>query len=349
VEKASAAIGAQLWSARRRRLIARREDLLRHGSRSWPGTNDGTLPALAIVISTYNRAAFVERNVRWLLGLLRRFSEDIRVVVVDNASTDDTLQRLAGFASPRLTVISNSVNVGMLGNLRVCSTQNVARHIWLIGDDDFILPSGLADIIDALNEHPEVPFAFVNFGVYFRSFLAPSDTVEGIVSERFPIAARPSRSGLYPVVRIAEQHDNLFTAIYPIVFRSDLLAACFDHAFQGKPFDNLVESVPTTRMLLETYAETKAYWCARMGIVGNVSNSWSRHRPRWHAVIMPRVFQLARNVGVDPARLHAWSAIHLDLFHEARRQALAEGMPLDVAEGELEASYRVFRQPIAVA
>lgn len=350
VEQATTTIGAQLWSARRRRLIARREDLLRHVSRYWPGTNDSTLPTLAIVISTYNRAAFVERNVRWLMGLLRRFSEDIRVVVIDNASTDDTLQRLAAFtASPQLTVISNPVNVGMLGNLRVCSTQIVARHIWLIGDDDFILPSGLADVVDALSEHPEVPFAFVNFGVYFRSFFAPGDTVEGIVSERFPVAARPSRSGLYPVVRIAEQHDNLFTAIYPIVFRSDLLAACFDHSFQGKPFDNLVESVPTTRMLLETYAATKAYWCARMGIVGNVSNSWSRHRPRWHAVIMPRVFQLARDVGVDPAKLHAWSAIHLELFHEARRQALAEGMPLDIAEGELETSYRVFRQPITVA
>ena len=349
-EQASRSIGAQLWSAHRRRHIARREDLLHHLSKSWPGAGDTSLPALAIVISTFNRAAFVERNVRWLLGLLRKFSEDIRIIVIDNASTDDTLRRLAALAgAPRLTVLSNPVNVGMLGNLRVCSTQVAARHIWLIGDDDFILPAGLADVVDALSEHPSLPFVFVNFGVYFRSFLAPGDTVESIVAERTPLAVRSSRSGHYPVVRVAEQHDNLFTAIYPIVFRSDLLAACFDHSFHGKPFDNLVESVPTTKMLLETHAETTAYWCARMGIVGNVSNSWSRHRPRWHAVIMPRVFQLAREVGVDPARLHAWSSIHLDLFHEARREALAQGVPLNIAQDELEAGYRVFRQAIQAA
>jgi hypothetical protein len=102
-------------------------------------------------------------------------------------------------------------------------------------------------------------------------------------------------------------------------------------------------------MLLESYAETSAYWCARIGIVGNVFNSWSRHRPRWHGVIMPRVLQLAREVGVDPAKLHAWSAVHLDLFREARRQALAQGVPLDISEDELESGCRVFRQPIHIA
>jgi hypothetical protein len=346
-QQASRSVGAQLRSAHRRRSIARREDIEQGMGKAWPAAQDKSLPALAIVISTYNRAAFLERNARWLLTLLHKFSEDIRVIIVDNASTDDTQQRLAALAQhPRLTVISNPVNVGMLGNLRVCSAQIVARHVWLIGDDDFILPSGLADVLDALDEHPQVPFVFVNFGVYFRSFFALGDTVESIIAERSPLAVNPSRSGLYPVVRIAEQHDNLFTAIYPIVFRSDLLAACFDKPFNGKPFSNLTESVPTTKMLLETYAETSAYWCARIGIVGNVSNSWSQHRPRWHGVIMPRVLQLAREVGVDPAKLHAWSGIHLDLFKEARRQALAEGWALDISEDEFERGYRVFRQPI---
>jgi glycosyltransferase involved in cell wall biosynthesis len=348
-EQASRSVAEQLWASRGRTHVARREDVVRHLGKAWPEACDKSLPALAIVISTYNRAAFVERNVRWLLGLMRRFREDIRIIVVDNASSDDTLKRLATLGDhANLTVVSNAVNVGMLGNLRVCSTQIVARYVWLIGDDDFILPSGLAEVVDAIREHPEVPFVFTNFGVYFRSFLAPADTVESIVAERMPLAARPCPSGLYPVVRIAEQHDNLFTAIYPIVFRSDLLAACFDHPFLGKPFGNLVESVPTTRMLLGTYAETTAYWSARMAIIGNVSNSWSRHRPRWHAVIMPRVLQLAREVGVDAARLHAWSAVHLNLFYEARRQVLAEGVSVDIAEHELEIGRRVFRRKITL-
>jgi glycosyltransferase involved in cell wall biosynthesis len=350
IEVASRAVARELWLSRRRRALARREHLMRRLASRSPGASDTSLPLLSIVISTYNRARFVEVNVRWLLRVLARFAEDIRLIVVDNASTDDTLDRLEAFArDPRLTVISNPVNVGMLGNLRVCAGLILSRYVWITGDDDFILPEGLAEVIDALSDHPEIPFAFVNFGIYHRAHFGPDDTVEKLVAERAPLAARPIRSGVYPVARIAEQHDNLFTAFYPIVFRSDLLAACFDHPFDGRPFVDLVESVPTTKMLLESYASTEAYWCARMATVGNICNSWSRHRPRWHAVLMPRVFQLAREVGVDPARLHAWSKIHLDLFDEARQRAHAEGVPLDVRPDELDASYRVFRQPISLA
>jgi glycosyltransferase involved in cell wall biosynthesis len=350
IDTASRDVARELWSSRRRRRLARREHLMRRLASRAPGACDTSLPLLSIVISTYNRARFVEANVRWLLRVLGRFSEDIRLVVVDNASTDDTLERLEAFTrDPRLTVISNPVNVGMLGNLRVCAGLILSRYVWITGDDDFILPEGLAEVIDALSDHPEIPFAFVNFGIYHRAHFGADDTVVKLVAERTPLAVRPIRSGVYPVARIAEQHDNLFTAFYPIVFRSDLLAACFNHAFDGKPFVDLVESVPTTKMLLESYAATEAYWCARMATVGNICNSWSRHRPRWHAVLMPRVFQLAREVGVDPASLHAWSKIHLDLFDEAKQQARAEGVPLDIRSDELDPSYRVFRQPISLA
>jgi glycosyltransferase involved in cell wall biosynthesis len=350
VDKAATAVARQVWAARCRHRVARRELLACDLAGRWPEARAPGRPRLTIVISTFNRARFVQENVRWLLGFLPKFGRDVGLMVVDNASTDDTLERLRQFAqAPQLTVVSNPVNVGMLGNLRVASALAGSRHVWVTGDDDFILPAGLAEVVDALDAHPETPFLFVNFGVYHRSGFGPDDSVPGLVAERAPLAADPSPSGFYPVVRIAEEHDNLFTAIYPIVFRSDLLAACFNYPFDGRPFADLVESVPTSKMLLETYGATHAYWCARMGIVGNVANSWSRHRPRWHAVLMPRVLQLARDAGADPARLQQWSAVHFELFLEARRRARADGVPLDIFPDELDAGYRVFRQPIPLA
>jgi hypothetical protein len=163
------------------------------------------------------------------------------------------------------------------------------------------------------------------------------------------LAAKPSPSGFYTVARIAEEHDNLFTAVYPIVFRSDLLAACFNYPFDRKPFIDLVEAVPTTKMLLESYASTQAYWCANVGIVGNLNNSWSVHRPRWHGVLMPQVLRLARAVGVDAIKLQEWSTLQLDLFREAERLARARNVSLDFSAQELEVSRLVFRQPISLS
>lgn len=345
---AGRAITGMLSDAARRDEVARREGILRRIANWRPDARDGTLPLLSVVVSTYNRGRFVEENVRWLLRVLRDVGRDVRLTVLDNASTDDTLERLAQFGdNPRLTVISNPVNLGMLGNLRACSALVQARHVWITGDDDFITPAGLADVVDGLAAHPEVPFVFANFGVYRRLALAANDTAQRLIAEHIPLAAKPVPSGLYPVKRICEQHDNFFTAFYPIVFRSDLLAACFDYPFDGKPFVNLVESVPTTKMILETYAEADAYWCARIGTVGNIANSWSHHLPRWHAVLMPQVFRLARRVGVDPVRLHRWAKLHIDLFREA--EAAAVGMALDIEPAELDVAHQVFQQPLVLA
>ncbi len=348
VRMAGRTIAVMLSDAARRDDIARRERVLRSIANGQPGAGDPTLPLLSVVVSTYNRGRFVEENVRWLLRILQEIRSDVRLTVLDNASADDTLERLAKLENnPRLTVISNPVNLGMLGNLRACSALVQARHVWITGDDDFITPAGLADVVDALTAHPEVPFIFVNFGVYRRLALADNDTAQRLIAEHIPLAAKPVPSGLYPVKRICEQHDNFFTAFYPIVFRSDLLAACFDYPFDGKPFATLVESVPTTKMILESYAETEAYWCARIGTVGNIANSWSRHLPRWHSVLMPQVFQLARRVGVDPVRLHQWAKLHIDLFREA--QAAASGAALDIEPAELDVAHQVFRQPLVLA
>jgi glycosyltransferase involved in cell wall biosynthesis len=347
--RVSEEIARHLSAYRRRQEIARRESLLQTLGERWPDAANGSA-LLTIVISTFNRAKFVQANVRWLLAQLERFRENIRVVVVDNASTDDTMERLAEFAqAPRLTIISNPVNVGMLGNLRVCSALMLTRHVWLTGDDDFIVPSGLAEIVDTLRRHPETPFLVTNFGVYHRAALGPQDTVQNLVAERRPLAAKPSPSGFYTVARIAEEHDNLFTAVYPIVFRSDLLAACFNYPFDRKPFIDLVEAVPTTKMLLESYASTQAYWCANIGIVGNLNNSWSVHRPRWHGVLMPQVLRLAREVGVDAIKLQEWSTLQLNLFREAERLARARNVSLDFSAQELEAGRLVFRQPISLS
>ena len=80
------------------------------------------------------------------------------------------------------------------------------------------------------------------------------------------------------------QHDNMFTAIYPIVFRSDLLAAVFNHSFEGKPFRSLIDAAPTSNLILSQYAHTEATWLAPCGVVGNAHNSWQKHRVAWHGV-----------------------------------------------------------------
>ncbi len=80
---------------RRRRQIAQDERLFREALKRWKESlPEGERP-LAIVVSTYNRGPFMEMNVGWLIDNINRLGRDVQVIVVDNASTDDTVQRLS--------------------------------------------------------------------------------------------------------------------------------------------------------------------------------------------------------------------------------------------------------------
>lgn len=303
---------------------------------------------LRIVISTYNRREFVLANVRWLLDRVMRGRTDVELVVVDNASTDGTEEALQAFHGRPVRVVVNPANVGMLGNMRVCSQLPGAEYVWLIGDDDFIMPGEVDPIIAALKANFGVPLAYVNFGVYMRQALGPADRPEALQGERFELAPNAIASGVHPVNIAAAQHDNLFTAIYINIWRSDVLAAAYDHPFDGRPFGDLVESIPCTKTILESFGEAPCYWHKPIGIVGNGYNSWARHRPRWHGLLMPQALHLARDAGVDPVVLRGWAQLQGELYDDARGLAREAGRGLNMDEPDaFDLSWPSFRRRVA--
>ena len=57
----------------------------------------------------------------------------------------------------------------------------------------------------------------------------------------------------------AEQTDNLFTAIYAIIWRADVLAVAFDHAFDRSPFSDLIQAIPCAEMILRRFGGCDAF------------------------------------------------------------------------------------------
>jgi glycosyltransferase involved in cell wall biosynthesis len=336
-------LASEIAAKRSRSVIAAGTEKLYQASLAKSVKVDSGLDDLAIIISTYNRGPFVELNVKWLLRQIDQSNLPVKCVVVDNASTDETFARLLPFHQhPKFVYICNSANTGMLGNLRVCSSKVVAKYIWLTGDDDYIANGAIQRTLDAISLNPGIPMLIHNFGVYHRERLGIGDIPEHFFNEIQLLASNPASSSVYPVNVVAGEHDNLFTAIYPLVFRSDLLAACFNYPFAGVPFGNLVECVPTTKFILETLPYADAYWFSEVGIVGNAHNSWSRHRPRWHLVLMPQILVLARDSGVDPKKVWQWSGIHRSLFFEAANIAENLQIPANLAAPEDFISASVF-------
>lgn len=281
-------------------------------------------PLLTIAISTFNRPEFVAQNIAWTLDCIRVFGGKVQFLVVDNLSSDLNVETLLAKArqhvgDDRIRVIVNSANVGMLGNLRRIASLCRTPYLWIIGDDDFINPFALSEVLKCIEENPAIPLISMNFGVYYRRSWNPQDSVQSLWEECVPVSRARGRVGIQTAIELAEYSDNMFTAVYPLVMRTDHASACFSGSYYGTLFSSMAESVPTTKYILEVLAHSPAFWVNTIGVLGNAHNSWESHRARWHAVLMPQVILMARLTGLSPYSAQEYLNTHMALLSQASR------------------------------
>jgi glycosyltransferase involved in cell wall biosynthesis len=111
-------------------------------------------PTVSVVMATHNRAHFLPQALDSLIGQTRVPDE---ILVVDDASTDETARVLAGYG-PRIKTITLKVNRGKPAAINLALGQAIGTHIWLFDDDDVALPDALADHLVYLASHPNIDF-----------------------------------------------------------------------------------------------------------------------------------------------------------------------------------------------
>lgn len=108
-------------------------------------------PLLTIAIPTYNRARYLRES---LDTLLKQLSADSRLefFISDNASSDDTGLVVEEFRLRGLPVIyyRNEINTGSDGNILRCFERAAGKYVWIVGDDDIILPGAIDRILELI-------------------------------------------------------------------------------------------------------------------------------------------------------------------------------------------------------
>ena len=119
---------------------------------------------VTVLMPTYNVAPWVDQAIQ---SVLNQTYNDFELLVVDDASTDDTLAHVKAINDPRIRIAAFPDNVGLADNLNrgldLIDTEFVAR----MDGDDIAEPDWLETGIKVLDSHPEVgvcSFGFQFFG-----------------------------------------------------------------------------------------------------------------------------------------------------------------------------------------
>ena len=115
-----------------------------------------TAPAVTICMPAYNCEHTIEVSIA---SALEQSFGDFECLVVDNASTDATVDRVMAIKDPRIRVLRNTSNIGPIANHNRCIEQARGQLIQFLHSDDRLLPECLDRLVPT--------FADVRVGMAF--------------------------------------------------------------------------------------------------------------------------------------------------------------------------------------
>ncbi len=117
-------------------------------------------PILTIAIPTYNRPGPLRET---LTALLRQDGIDrCKIVVIDNCSDvrmEDEMGELGQAA--RVCFMRNRANVGLGGNVLRCMEMAETPWLWILADDDELVPDAVQGILSLLQPEPDFDVCFL--------------------------------------------------------------------------------------------------------------------------------------------------------------------------------------------
>jgi len=111
------------------------------------------MPRVSVIIPTHERPHLLARAV----ASARAAGTDVEVIVVDDASTDQTAEVCRNL--PDINYVRVERNQGVAGARNIGIMVSTASYIAFLDDDDLRLPGSLDIQIEALEAHPEAGFA----------------------------------------------------------------------------------------------------------------------------------------------------------------------------------------------
>ena len=115
---------------------------------------------VTIGIPTYNRPALLREAIA---SALAQSYDDIRVLVSDNASSNETREVVEQFDDPRLDYVRSDENVGMIGNLNRLISATDTEFLMLLPDDDYLYEKYLELVVAVFDHHPTVGMVHTGF------------------------------------------------------------------------------------------------------------------------------------------------------------------------------------------
>jgi len=143
--------------------------VIRSQPESGPPDTSGDV-RVTVIILNWNGRRFLEPC---LLSLQRQTLAGVGVLIVDNGSTDGSVEFVRE-RFPEAKVISSDTNLGFAAGNNLAIRQARSDYVALLNNDAVADPRWIEELVSALGRHPEISFCASKMVIHHRPDLADS-------------------------------------------------------------------------------------------------------------------------------------------------------------------------------
>ena len=112
---------------------------------------------ISVLLPAYNEEEFIAEAVQ---SILDQSHIDFELIIINNASTDNTLKILESFNDNRIIIINNEKNYGLSKSLNIGFAKSKGEFIARMDANDIAYPSRFVEQYNFFSNHPKAVAVF---------------------------------------------------------------------------------------------------------------------------------------------------------------------------------------------
>ncbi len=134
-------------------------------------------PLVSIALPVYNGASTLDLAVR---SILNQSFEDWELIILDDASTDHSVEVMRTFDDPRIRLVEGDENIGLSARLNMAIEMASSKLFARMDQDDISHPDRIKKQVEFLHKHPDVDLLATSIIVVLE---------EGQIIGRLPVSS----------------------------------------------------------------------------------------------------------------------------------------------------------------
>lgn len=225
---------------------------------------------LSIITTTYNVEMYIAE---FLNSVLHYKGDEIELIIVNDGSTDETLDRIQKFKDKRIKII-NQENKGLSAARNIGFKCANGEYIWFIDSDDYISEDAINIILEII-KYRKVDLCWFN-GFYFED---GSEENKWKIFNYDKLCAEYSDSDKFikDILYLDKKHNWY---VWHYVFKKELMTKENILFYENKKFEDIDFTYKIILAADKIFVENKGLYYYRLNRKGAITNGVNQNKER---------------------------------------------------------------------